>query len=152
MAKDKKVPHRVKKIFNFILQIFQSFFKDNCINLSAAIAYYITFSLPPLFILIILITSLFFNPNELKGTIYQQMQGLVGPQGAKQIQSILENASQPGTGNTFTIIISIIAILFTASGTFISIQNALNASWNVMRNPKKKGGKKNIFFLSACFP
>ena len=63
-----------------------------------------------------------------------QLTGIVGPQTADFVRSLLENAT-PSSGSLVASIISIVVLLAGASGIFLEVQNDLNTIWNV---PKKQ--------------
>ncbi|WP_088892494.1 YihY/virulence factor BrkB family protein [Leptolyngbya ohadii] len=116
---------------------------------AAALAYYTTFSLAPLLVLVIAIAGAVFGQEAVRGEIVGQIQGLVGQQGAEAIQAMLQNAYRAGSGGIFATIASIVTLLFGASGVFGQLQDALNAIWHV--EPRPGAGVKNFLrdrFLS----
>lgn len=116
---------------------------------AAALAYYTIFSLAPLLILAIAIAGAAFGEDAARGEIVRQIQGLIGRQGAEAVQTMIENASQPGSGGTIATIFSIATLLFGASGVFGQLQEALNTIWEVKPDPSR-GVKTMVYsrFLS----
>ena len=86
---------QLKKVFKKTGYIFKESFKgfinDNVLKLSAALSYYTIFSLPPLLIIIISLSGIFFGADAVRGEIFGQINGLVGNDAALQIQEILKN-------------------------------------------------------------
>lgn len=121
--------------------------EDNVPLLAAALAYYTIFSLAPLLIIAIAIVGAVFGEEAARGEIVRQIQGLVGVEGAKFIQSMVQNASQPGSGGTVATVISTLVLLFGASGVFGQLQTALNTIWEV----KPKPGRAIKSFLQSRF-
>src|SRR5512133_2367933 len=67
-------------------------------SMGAAIAYYTAFSIAPLLIIVIGIAGLFFGREAASGHIYAQIAGLVGDDGAKAVQGLVESAGRFGDG------------------------------------------------------
>ncbi|MEQ9672069.1 YihY/virulence factor BrkB family protein [Coleofasciculus sp. G2-EDA-02] len=121
----------IRELFQETIQEWQ---EDKASRLAAALAYYTVFSLAPLLIIAIAIAGSIFGPEAARGEIVQQIQGLVGTEGAKVIETAIENANQPNISNIASII-SIIVLLFGASGVFAQLQDALNTVWGVQPKP-----------------
>ena len=71
---------------------------DHAQGLGAALAYYTVFSLAPLLLIVIAIAGLVFGQEAAQGQIMGQIQGLVGEESAKAIQTMIEEARKPATG------------------------------------------------------
>ena len=78
--------------------------EDKAARLAAALAYYAMFSLAPLIIIILAITGMIINPAQVETYMTHQAQGLVGPEGAKLIDTIAKNTSQPSSSITGAIV------------------------------------------------
>ncbi|WP_052595714.1 YihY/virulence factor BrkB family protein [Aureispira sp. CCB-QB1] len=127
---------KIKAIFNLIKQTFAEWSNDHATRLAAALAYYTVFSLAPLVLIAIVIAGAFFGEEAARGEIVGQIQGLVGANGANMIESTIDNVSN--TGNNFwASTISILVLLFGASGVFVALQDALNTIWDVKAKPQK---------------
>lgn len=126
----------IKIIFRLLKQAFTEWQKDKASRLAAALAYYTVFSLAPLLIIAIAIAGAIFGEEAARGEIVAQIQGLVGQQGAEIIETAIENANKPDT-SSFASIISIVALLFGASGVFAQLQEALNTVWEVKAKPQQ---------------
>lgn len=133
-----------KQGFSLLKQSGKEFMEDDCPLLAAALSYYTVFSLPALLVLIILIAGALWNPEQIQGALLDQIQSLVGDQGAEEIQAILENADRPGTGGPLTTLLSIGALIFGATGAFLQLQRALNKIWEVGPDPEQGGIKTMI--------
>ena len=104
-------------------------------NNSIIIAYYTIFSLPGLLIIIINLAGYFYDKEEVTTLITGQIQNILGGDTAKDIGSIITNASQSKT--TFiSSIVGITTLLFGATGVFYHLQQMLNRIWKV--EPKVK--------------
>lgn len=126
----------VRLIFRLLKETFHEWQQDGASRLAAALAYYTIFSLAPLLIIAIAIAGAIFGEEAARGEIVGQIQGLVGTEGAKVIETAIQNASQPDVSSVASII-SIIALLFGASGVFAELQESLNIIWDVKVKPKQ---------------
>ncbi|MCD0474861.1 YihY/virulence factor BrkB family protein [Flavobacterium sp. EDS] len=121
---------------------FLEFNDDNAIKLSAALAYYTIFALPPLLIIIITICGVFFGEDAVAGELYGQINGLVGDSAAIQIQETIKNVQLSGS-NVLATIFGVGMLLIGASGVFAEIQSSINFIWGLRAKPNK-GLKKFI--------
>src|SRR5664279_3325055 len=117
-----------KKTGYLFKETFKGFIDDNALKLSAALSYYTIFSLPPLLIIIISLSGIFFGADAAKGEIFRQINGLVGNSAALQIQDIIKNVKLSNS-NVFATTIGIIILLIGASGVFSEIQTSINYIW-----------------------
>jgi len=127
---------RAKQIWYLITQTFKGFIDDNAIKLSAALSYYTIFSLPPLLIIIISLSGIFFGDEAVNGQIFGQISGLVGSDAALQIQEIIKNVKLSNS-NTYAAVFGIIILLIGASGVFAEIQDSINYIWGIKAKPKR---------------
>jgi membrane protein len=134
---------RVKSGFGLLKETFQEWKDDEALELGAALAYYTLFSLAPLLLIIIAIAGLVWGREAVQGQIVQQIQGLVGRQGAEAVQTMVANAGRQGekTGLLATVI-AVATILFGATGVFAQLQSALNHIWDV--EPKPGAGVRGL--------
>jgi len=126
----------IKSIGKLFSESFNGFIDDNALKLSAALSYYTIFSLPPLLIIIISLSGIFFGTDAVQGHIFGQINDLVGNGAALQIQEILKNVTLSKT-NVFATTVGVIVLLIGASGVFAEIQDSLNQIWGIKAKPKR---------------
>jgi membrane protein len=97
-------------------------------SMGAAIAYYTAFSIAPLLIIVIGIAGLFFGREAASGQIYAQIAGLVGDDGAKAVQGLVESAGRFGGGLVPTLV-GITLLLIGATTVFAELQTDLDRIW-----------------------
>lgn len=131
---------KFKTIFTLLKETVDEWNKDKASRLAAALAYYTVFSLSPLLIIAIAIAGAIFGEEAARGEIVGQIQGLVGKDGAEFIQTAIESAAKPTEGGGFASAISVVVLLFGASGVFAQLQDALNTIWEVQPDPKAGAG------------
>lgn len=129
----KITPRKIGILFK---KTFSGFIDDNALKLSAALSYYTIFSLPPLLIIIISLSGVFFGADAVRGKIFGQINGLVGNSAALQIQETLKNIKLSGT-NTWITVVGVIVLIIGASGVFAEIQDSINFIWGIKAKPKR---------------
>jgi len=76
-----------------------------------------------------------FGQEAAQGEILAQFRSLIGEEGGKAVQEMIQNASaKPETGG-FAAAIGLVTLLFGASGVFGQLQTSLNAVWGVEPKP-----------------
>jgi len=113
---------------------FKEWNEDKASRLAAALAYYTAFSVAPLLLIAISIAGLVFGAEAAQGSIFNQLQGLLGPEAAGTIEAAVKNSSQPGA-STISAIIGLVTLIWSASNVFSQLQDALNTIWEVQPKP-----------------
>ncbi|HEY1582376.1 MAG TPA: YihY/virulence factor BrkB family protein [Chthoniobacterales bacterium] len=103
---------------------------DNTFRLAASLAFYTIFSVAPVLLIAVGTASLFFTRQTAVNRVVEEMQRLVGRQGAGAIRQVLESSAGLGKG-AWAIAIGIVTLILGASVVFAELQSALNAIWNV---------------------
>ena len=124
-------------------RVWREFNDDDCPRMAASMSYFTIFSLAPLVVLVIMIVGLVVDPADVQGRIQAQMSGLIGPDGAKLIQGMVEAGRHP-SGGALKTIIGIVALVLGATGAFGELQATLNRAWEVKPDPRKGGIKAMI--------
>ncbi len=109
--------------------------EDDAPTLGAALAYYTVFSLAPLMTIAIAIAGFFFGKEAAQGQIFDELRVLLGEEGGKAMEEMVQSASAQPTAGVVATIISIIVLLFGASGVFGQLQASLNTIWGVKPKP-----------------
>lgn len=125
-----------KKLPRVLLATFNGFLDDKGLKLSASLAYYTIFSIGPLLLLIMALASIFYGQEAIEGTVYRELDGMLGKSTAAQIQEMIKNVSFSG-GTNFALIASIVTLVIGATSVFIEIQDSLNMIWKLKAKPKK---------------
>jgi membrane protein len=121
-------------VFGLLKETFREWSEDGASRLAAALAYYTTFSLAPLLVLIIAIAGLVGGHEAAQNQTMSQVEDLLGTEGREFVQGMIESASKPATGLTATLI-GVVTLLFGALGVFGELQNSLNTIWEVKPRP-----------------
>ena len=101
---------------------------------SAALAFYTIFSLAPILVVVIALAGAIFGEEAVRGQIFREFQGLMGPEAALLIQEVLKSAARPASGRVATLL-GIGTLLFGATAVFAQLQESLNRVWEVAPKP-----------------
>src|SRR4029078_6270038 len=77
---------------------------DRAPRMGAALAYYMAMSLAPTLVIILAVTGLAFGAKAAQGRLIWQIEGLLGHEGAKVIQSIIEGAHRSSSSVITTLL------------------------------------------------
>jgi membrane protein len=142
---------RPNGIVAVVKRTFSDFMDDDCMSLSATIAYYTLFSLPPLLLLLISIAGMVFGREAVQHQLESQISGLIGSSAGGQVQTMVASAGSNKSGGILGVIFGTLALIFGATGAFVALQEALNKAWHVKPDPKMGGirafiGKRVLSF------
>src|SRR5262245_4933640 len=98
---------------------------DEAPRMGAALAYYTMLSVAPLLVVVAAVGGLVYGQEAARGELVQQLEGLVGRQGAEVLQTMLANAYHP-TGGVIVSVIGVVVLLLGALGVFVELQASLN--------------------------
>lgn len=128
---------RLKNFWSLLKDTFSQWNEREPFNNSVIIAYYTIFSLPGLLVIIINVTGYFYDKQEVTRQITGQIEGMIGGDTAKDVQSIIDRASET-KGTALASILGVATLLFGATGVFYQLQQILNKMWEVKPKPKQK--------------
>jgi membrane protein len=117
-------------LWKVFYRAFQGFIEHGDLSRGAAIAFYTVTSLAPLLLIVIALAGLVIGNDVARTGVIDEFSGLVGPEGADLIKSIVVRSSDPASGTAATVV-GAVMVLVTASGIFGEMQAALNATWDV---------------------
>ena len=111
-------------------ETWRSWNEHNAARLGAALAFYAILSIGPLLLIVVSVAGLAFGNSHARDDLLQQMQHLVGRDGARAIGDMLANASGQ-TKSLMATIVGLATLLISASGFFGQLQAAMNVVWDV---------------------
>jgi membrane protein len=123
-------------VWGMIRQTFREWSEDKVPQLGAALAFYTALSIAPLLVITLGIVAFFLGTEAAGGQITQQLGALVGEEGGKAIEDMIASANKPTEGIVATVL-SVVTLLFGASGVFGQLQSALNTIWGVKPKPDR---------------
>ena len=129
---------KIRQIWTLVKAAFSSWRDDYAPSMGAALAYYTMFSIAPLLLIVISTAGLVFGEEAVRGEIFGQLQGLMGDQGAKAVQGLLESVSEPKEGVAGTVIGTIL-LLIGATTVFGELQDAFDRIWRAPGRDRNGG-------------
>ena len=121
---------RSTEIGGLLKQTVNAWIDDNAPRLGASLAFYTLLSLAPVLIVVVAVAALAFGQKAAQGQLIWEIQDLVGTEGAKAIQGLIQSAYKPAAGTTATVL-GILTLAFGASAVMVELRDALNIIWHV---------------------
>jgi membrane protein len=129
-VRDPATSFRFADVKPLLVESCKEWNRHNAPRLGASLAFYTLLSLTPLLIVVVSIGGLVFDLQTAQTEIVRQVQGLVGPEGAKLIQAVLAGSRSTGHGVLATVL-GLVILLFGASAMLIELRDALNTMWDL---------------------
>jgi len=120
----------LKEILPLSKVAIQNWQNDKAPRMGAALAYYIALSLAPTVLIVLAIVGFTFGTQSAERRLVSQIQGLVGYEGAKPIQAMIEGARPSSRGLAATTL-GLITVFFAATAVVSELTDAMNTIWRV---------------------
>lgn len=119
---------RYWKIYDMIIKAVEAWIEDRGPSRGAALAFYTLFSVSPILIIMTSIGGFFLGDERVRSAVIDQSHMMVGEEGAKVLQSILQNA--PNRASSFFVGFAGLVMMFAGStSVFIELKNTLDQIW-----------------------
>ena len=147
---------RIKTLWHVTRRAAQDWWEDNCLRLSASLAYYTALSLAPLVLLIVGLVGLVLDRQQVARQLAAQLESLMGPAGQELVSSILSTSTPQG--GMWASVVGLFTLLIGATAVFGELQTTMNLIWEV--RPAPTGGawsgiwawlKERVFSLAIVF-
>jgi membrane protein len=125
-----------KQLWVMTKQAASDWSEDNATRLAAALAFYTMLSIAPLLILCIKAAGKIFGDEAATGQVKGYLSNVAGGKAAQAAQDMIANAGQSGSG-LIASVVSIVILVFSASGVFGELQTSLNTIWEVKPKPDR---------------
>lgn len=125
----------LKSLGKIAVDAAKSWSEHRAASKGAALALYTLFSLAPMLVLVVAVAGLFFGVDTVRALLLKQMSGVLGPQGAEAMKSILAGAHFQ-SDTTMAALISTALVLVGATSAFSELKDSLDELWEV---PKHMG-------------
>jgi membrane protein len=127
---------KLRPLYELPKLTFFEWLNDNTFRMAASLAFYTIFSLAPIMVIAVSIAGLIFRHEQAVKKVVQQVEQLVGPQGAAVVIQVLENNWMDG-GASFATLLGLATMIIGSTVLFADLQSALNQIWDVQSNPKR---------------
>jgi membrane protein len=129
---------RVRDLWAAFKQVAKSWSEDRVPSMGAALAFYTTFSLAPLLLIVMAVAGLVFGEEAARGQIQSQLRSLMGEQGAGAVQALLASVHEPAEGVAAAALGGFL-LLVGATTVFGELQGALDHNWRANNLPPSHG-------------
>ncbi|MGO4913376.1 YihY/virulence factor BrkB family protein [Leeuwenhoekiella sp. W20_SRS_FM14] len=135
-------------LFAFLKKTYFAWDRTDPFARSAIIAYYTLFSLPSLLMIVTSIASYFVGAEAVQGRIHTEIARFISKDVAIAIEDMIGNVTLEND-NWITLIISIAALIYGATGVFFQMKITMNMIWNVTE--KKQNFKRMLINRAIAF-
>ncbi len=110
--------------------------EDNATQLAAALAYYTIFSIAPLLVIVVAVAgAVLGGPEAAHERIVGEIEAyLNNPDAALFLGNMIQQSSKP-SASIYASVLSVVVLLYGASGVFGELRSALNKIWDVDPKP-----------------
>ncbi|HEU4921625.1 MAG TPA: YihY/virulence factor BrkB family protein [Burkholderiales bacterium] len=127
-----------KQFLRLLKKAANSWVADYAPSMGAALSYYTLFSIAPLLLIVIAVAGLVFGDEAARGEIFGQLVGLIGEEGAKGVEGLVQAADEPKEGMLSTVI-GVVVLIIGATTVFGELQNALDRIWRAPAREQSSG-------------
>jgi membrane protein len=119
---------RLRPVYDVARRAVVSWIDNRGLSMGAAIAFYTVFSLGPALFLMITVAGLVSDANTVREAILAEFSGLIGPEGAEVIGTMIKGASHSDQKG-LAALLGVSLLLIAATTVFGEIQQSLNVIW-----------------------
>lgn len=139
MTEEKSISIKIIRVLKSSLN---ELLKNDPLRMAGATAFFTTFALPPILVILIQFLKLWLDPAKVRSELFKNLSGIVGPESVRQIMGVLK-AFRKIAQSPWATILGFIFLLFVATTLFKVIKNSLNQVWKI-RPVRKLGFWKNM--------
>ncbi len=118
-------------------QALNELLKNDPLRMAGATAFFTTFALPPILVILIQAFKLIIGPANIRGQLFQSLSEILGPETVRQVMNVLQSLRQLADSWYITLG-GFIFLLFVATTLFKVIKNSVNQVWKI--RPRHKHG------------
>ncbi len=126
----------IKQISKILKESLLELKKNDPLRLAGATAFFTTFALPPILIILIQLFGLIFNIENLGDKFFQRFAEILGDESTEQIKTTFLGFKSLAR-NRYITIGGTVFFLFVATTLFKVIKDSLNQLWKVKVDPKR---------------
>ncbi|MEJ7646103.1 MAG: YihY/virulence factor BrkB family protein [Chryseolinea sp.] len=128
---------QLKKVYPILKDAFLRLKRNEPLILASATAFFTLFSLTPILVILVNISSILFRNIKITEALFKSIQTVFGTETSEQIRSIVENVKSFG-GEWYITIGGFIFLLFVSTNLLNIIQKAINQLWGIRKSRYKK--------------
>lgn len=126
----RKNPHPFSIFFKLLRDAFTEFSKNDPLRLAGATAFFTTFALPPILVILIQALGLFFSTDKARMKLFARLSTYVGKESVTQLVKTLA-AFRKLAVNNYILFFGFLFLLFVATTLFAVLKSSLNQVWKI---------------------
>lgn len=119
-----------KQLITIVKTAFHELTQKNPLRMAAATAFFTTFSLPAILLILIEIIGLFYNPKIVRQGIFAQLVSVLGKESSEKVYKIL-NQFVTLAHNWFAAAAGFLFLVFVVTTLFSVVRSSINELWNI---------------------
>ena len=128
---------QIKNTGRQLVNAYRLLLKNDPLRLAGATAFFTSFALPPILLLLIQLLSLLFNRRTVSRELFTKLGSILGDEGVRQLVETLRGFRGLAI-NWPMAIMGFIFLLFVATTLFKVIQSSLNQLWMIQKTGDKR--------------
>jgi membrane protein len=141
MTEGKK-KYFIFSIAELLQKALKELLKNDPLRMAGATAFFTTFALPPILVILIQILKLVLEPKLIRKELFKSLSEIVGNETVRQLAGVLRAFRQMAQ-NWYITVFGFIFLIFVATTLFSVIKRSLNQVWKV-KPGKQKGLIKGL--------
>ena len=132
----KNIRNHISSFVLLLKKALEELLKNDPLRMAGATAFFTTFALPPILVILIQVLKLVLDPRMVRKELFSSLSDIVGVEAVDQIRNILmalRNLAQ----NWWIIIGGFIFLLFVATTLFRVIKSSINQIWKIRAAPHR---------------
>jgi membrane protein len=126
----------MKRFFKLLKDSFKVFRRNDPLRLAGATAFFTTFALPPIIIILLQVFGTIFSIDNLSDRFFLRLAEVLGKDSTEQIKATFSGFKAQAK-NWYITVGGVIFLMFVATTLFKIIKDSLNQLWNVKIDPRK---------------
>ena len=132
----------VLHFIKLLSEALEELLKNDPLRMAGATAFFTTFALPPILVIIIQSLKLILNPEEIRSQLFRSLENIIGREAVEQLVDVLM-ALRKLANSRWIIIGGFIFLLFIATTLFKIIKSSINQVWKI-RSSHRLGWVKTM--------
>jgi membrane protein len=130
-----KTKHFFAVLPSLLKSSFQELMKNDPLRMAGATAFFTTFALPPIMVILIQLFKLVLHPVLIKNELFESLTEIVGPEAVEQLAEVL-GAFKRLAQNWYVTLAGFLFLIFIATTLFKIIKGSINQIWKIKPHPK----------------
>jgi membrane protein len=127
---------QIKTLARLLVNAYKLLVKNDPLRLAGATAFFTSFALPPILMLLIQLLSLLFERRSVSRGLFTELGSVLGDDGVRQLVEVLRGMRGLAI-NLPVAIAGFFFLLFVATTLFMVIQSSLNQLWMIQKTGKR---------------